>query len=181
LTALYLGDSLANVLRNIHLAHFSAYLESPARRQGGNMRILVSAIILGLLAPPALAASSVYELYLLACDGLSDCQRVANLNMASDGRQIDTPTPGVGLHVETLLLTQNSATIRTELNLFPSKLYASAQRSPHGGQVTLHIESTTLHPGYFSPIAVFSSSSKIFQLWGRLADAPETARNLALK
>lgn len=145
------------------------------------MRRLVPAIFLGLLAQPALAAPSVYELYLLACDGLSDCQRVANLSVASDGRQIDTPTPGVGLHVETLLLERERATIRTELNLSPPKLFATAQRSPRGDQITLQIESTTLHQGYFSPIAVFSNAGKIFQLWGRLADALGNAGSLALK
>jgi hypothetical protein len=145
------------------------------------MRTLVPAIFLGLLAPPALAASSAYDLYLLACDGLSDCQRVANLTLAADGRQIDAPTPGIGLRVETLSRAHDGASIRTELNLSPAKLFATAQRSPHGGQITLHIESTTLHPGYFTPVAVFSGAGKIYQLWGRLADAPENTRNLAQK
>jgi len=145
------------------------------------MRTLVSAIFFGLLAQPVLAAPSVYDLYLLACDGLSDCQRVANLTLAADGRQLDTPTPGVGLRLETLLLAKDGATIRTELNLSPPVLNATAQRAPRGGQITLHIDSTTLRPGYFSPIAVFTGSGKIYQLWGRLADAPESARSLALK
>jgi len=181
LTAYFLSDILVNVLPDIRLSSFCAYLESPAGQQGGNMRTLIPALFLGLLAPPALAAPSAYDLYLLACDGLSDCQRVANLTLAADGRQLDTPTPGVGLRVETLLLAKDSATIRTELNLSPSVLNATAQRAPRGGQITLQIESTTLHPGYFSPIAVFSGSGKIYQLWGRLADATETARSLALK
>lgn len=145
------------------------------------MHTLVPAIFLGLLASPALAAPSAYDLYLLACDGLSDCQRVANLTLASDGRQLDTPTPGVGLRIETLLLAKDGATIRTELTLSPPVLNASAQRPPRGGQISLHIESTTLRPGYYSPVAVFSGSGKIYQLWGRLADASETAGSLALK
>ena len=145
------------------------------------MRTLVSAILTGLLAQSALAAPSVYDLYLLACDGLSDCQRVANLTLAADGRQLDTPTPGVGLRVETLLLAKDGATIRTELTLSPPVLNSSAQRPQRGGQISLHIESTTLRPGYYSPVAVFSGSGKIYQLWGRLADAQESAGSLALK
>ena len=145
------------------------------------MRTLIPAFFLGLLALPATAAPSAYELYLLACDGLSDCQRVANLTLAADGRQLDTPTPGVGLRVDTLLLTKEGATIRTELSLSPPILNVSAQRAPRGGQISHHIESTTLRAGYYSPVAVFSGSGKIYQLWGRLADVPETARSLALK
>ena len=145
------------------------------------MRALVSAIFLGLLAQPASASSAAYELYLLACDGHSDCQRVANLTLASDGRQLDSSTPGVGVRVETLFLSREEASIRAELNLSPAILRASTQRSPKEGQVAFQIEATALHSGYFSPIAVFSSSGRIYQLWGRLVDGPESAGSLARK
>lgn len=133
------------------------------------MRILLALILAAFLAPQAQAAVSGYELYLLACDGLSDCQRVANLALGSDGQKNEHPTPGVNVRIEPRTTLPDGAEIRMAMSLNPAQLSATGRSG--GGPVSIQVDSAILRQAYFSPLVVFSSASKVYQLWGRLVSA----------
>ena len=150
------------------------------------MRALFPAILLcgGLFAQSALGDEARgYEFFLLACDQQSDCQRVANLRLGSDGQQIDRPTSGVNLRVETLSNSLENATVRLSMSVVPARLQAegaSAGRDAKG-QMSLQVESASLNRNHYSPVAVFSGSGRIYQLWGRLETAEVVAKGLAMR
>lgn len=129
------------------------------------MRILLALIPAAFLATQAQAAASGYELYLLACDGLSDCQRVANLALGSDGQKNEHPTPGVNVRIEPRTTLPDGAEIRMAMSLNPAQLLATGRS---GGPVSIQVDSAILRQAYYSPLVVFSSASKVYQLWGRL-------------
>lgn len=149
------------------------------------MRTLLKAILLSgiLSAMPAMAEEDRgYDLFLLACDTQSDCQRVANLRLGNDGQQLDTPTPGVSVRVEILSSHAAESSVRLHLDLAPVRLHGGrvqSGRETHG-QLSFLVDAATVHRAYYSPIAVFTGASRIYQLWGRLDTTP-AARNLALK
>lgn len=150
------------------------------------MRAIFPAILLcgGLLAQPALSDEArSYEFFLLACDQQSDCQRVANLRLGSDGQQLDRPTSGLNVHVDTLSSNLESANVRLSMSVAPSRLHAdggSAGRDAKG-LMSFQVESASLNRNYYSPIAVFSGAGRIYQLWGRLEGVESVAKGLAMK
>jgi len=150
------------------------------------MRALFSAILLcgGLLAQPAMGDESrSYDFFLLACDQQSDCQRVANLRLGSDGQQLDRPTSGVNVHVDTLSCSLESATVRLSMSVAPARLHADGAGAGRDqkGQMSFQVESASLNRNYYSPIAVFSGAGRIYQLWGRLDIVEQAAKGLAMK
>jgi hypothetical protein len=138
------------------------------------MRILIASIFAGFLATQAQAAPAGYDLYLLACDGLSDCQRVANLALGADGQKSQHPTPGVNVRIEPLSTLPEGAVIRMAMTLNPAELVAGGATAGrgNGGPVNIQVDSAILHQGYYSPLLVFSAASKVYQLWGRQLAAP---------
>lgn len=150
------------------------------------MRALFPAILLcgGLFAQSAQGDEARgYEFFLLACDQQSDCQRVANLRLGSDGQQIDRPTAGVNVRVETMSHTLENATVRLSMSVVPAKLHAEGPTAGRDakGQMSLQVESASLNRNYYSPLAVFSGAGRIYQLWGRLEAAEAVAKGLAMK
>lgn len=130
------------------------------------MRILIITLFAGFLATPVHAAPAGYDLYLLACDGLSDCQRVANLVLGADGQKNEYPTPGVNVRIEPLSTLPDGAVIRMAMTLNPAQLFAGGGRG-NGGPVNIQVDSAILRQAYYTPLVVFSAASKVYQLWGR--------------
>lgn len=146
------------------------------------MRTLLATAFITLLAAPAEAATSTYDLYLLACDGQTDCRRVATLVLGADGQKNDYPTPGVNVRIEQLSTLPDGAVIRMALSLNPTQLdAASSAGRGKAGQVSIEVDSTILRQDYYSPLVVFSTTGKVYQLWGRQVGAPAAAKNLALR
>lgn len=146
------------------------------------MRHLLATVFITLLAAQAEAATSTYDLYLLACDGQTDCRRVATLVLGADGQKNDYPTPGVNVRIEQLSTLPEGAVIRMALSLNPSQLEtASAAGRSKAGQVSIEVDSTILRLDYYSPLVVFSTTGKVYQLWGRQVGSPAAAKNLALR
>lgn len=129
------------------------------------MRILIASLFAAFLATPVQAAPAGYDLYLLACDGLSDCQRVANLALGADGQKNAYPTPGVNVRIEPLSALPEGAVIRVVMSLNPAQLFAGGRGN--GGQVNIQVDSAVLRQAYYTPLVVFSAASKVYQLWGR--------------
>lgn len=128
------------------------------------MRILIAGIFVGFLATQAQAAPAGYDLYLLACDGLSDCQRVATLALGPDGQKNQYPTPGINVRIEPLSTLPEGAVIRMAMTLNPAQLFAGGG---NGGPVNIQVDSAILRQAYYTPLVVFSAASKVYQLWGR--------------
>lgn len=147
------------------------------------MRVSLLAIIVGFLAMPVEAASSGYELYLLACDGRSDCQRVADIVLGADGQKSKHATPGVDVRIEHLSALADGTNIRMSMSLNPLQLGAAIRDTGHAGgsPVSIQIESAPLRHAYYSPIAVFSSANKIYQVWGRLSAVRAMAKGMAVR
>lgn len=147
------------------------------------MRILIAAVFSACVLGQAQAAPSVYDLYLLACDGQTDCRRVATLVLGADGQKNEYPTPGVNVRIEQLSTLPEGAVIRMALTLNPAQIDAAGSvASPgKGGQVSIEVDSTILRQDYYSPLVVFSTTGKVYQLWGRQVGTPGTAKNLALR
>lgn len=145
------------------------------------MRTLIAGIFVSFLATQAQAAPAGYDLYLLACDGLSDCQRVANLALGADGQKNAYPTPGVNVRIEPLSSLPEGAVIRMAMTLNPALLFASgvAGGRGNGGPVNIQVDSAILRQAYYTPLVVFSAASKVYQLWGRQVAASATATGLA--
>jgi len=133
------------------------------------MRTLIITLFAGFLASPVHAAPAGYDLYLLACDGLSDCQRVANLALGVDGQKNAYPTPGVNVRIEPLSTLPEGAVIRMAMTLNPAQLFAggAAGGRGNGGPVNIQVDSAILHQAYYTPLVVFSAAGKVYQLWGR--------------
>jgi hypothetical protein len=147
------------------------------------MRILLATIFSTLFASQAHAAPAAYDLYLLACDIHSDCQRVATLALGADGQKNEYPTPGVNVRIEQLSTRPDGAVIRMAMSLNPTLLHAAGTTASRGkgGQVSIEVDSTILHQDYYSPLVVFSTTGKIYQLWGRQLVTPAASRDLALR
>lgn len=145
------------------------------------MRILIATLFAGFLATPAQAAPAGYDLYLLACDGLSDCQRVASLALGADGQKNAYPTPGVNVRIEPLSTLPEGAVIRMAMTLNPALLFAGGAAAGHGngGPVNIQVDSAILRQAYYTPLVVFSAASKVYQLWGRQVATSAAARDLA--
>lgn len=147
------------------------------------MRILIAAVFSACVLGHAQAAPSTYDLYLLACDGQTDCRRVATLVLGADGQKNEYPTPGVNVRIDQLSTLPEGAVIRMALTLNPAQIDAAGSvASPgKGGQVSIEVDSTILRQDYYSPLVVFSTTGKVYQLWGRQVGTPGTAKNLALR
>lgn len=128
------------------------------------------------------ASPSTYDLYLLACDGLTDCRRVATLMLGADGQKNDNPTPGVNVRIDQLSTLPEGAVVRMALTLNPAQLDAGTTASRgKGGQISIEVDTTILRQDYYSPLVVFSTTGKVYQLWGRQIAAPAALKNLALR
>lgn len=146
------------------------------------MRTLLATALAIFLVAQAQAATPAYDLYLLACDGQTDCRRVATLVLGADGQKNDYPTPGVQVRIEQLSTLPEGAVIRMALSLNPAQLEAaSAAGRSKAGQVSIEVDSTILRQEYYSPLVVFSTTGKVYQLWGRQVGAPAAPKNLALR
>jgi hypothetical protein len=134
-----------------------------------------------LLISQADAAQPGYELYLLACDGVSDCRRVADVMLGADGQTEAYGTPGVSIRIDPLAPPRDAAAFRLRMNLEPGRLLGAGQAyGASAGALSIQVESSGLRPSHFSPITVFASDRKIYQLWGRLAGG-QASKSLALK
>lgn len=144
------------------------------------MRVSLLAVIIGSLSMPVQAAPAGYELYLLACDGRSDCQRVADIVLGADGQKSELATPGVDVRIEPLSALVDGTNIRMSMSLNPHQLGVAIRDAGRtsGSSVSIQIESAPLRHAYYSPIAVFSSANKIYQVWGRLSAVRAMAKGL---
>ena len=142
------------------------------------MRPLLPALLFAIVSLSARAAPPAYEFYVLACDAVSDCRQVANLSLAADGRAEEPATPGIGIRIAPP--GRDGGPVRLTVNLEPARLFVPGT-GPGAGPVNLQFESSSLRPGYFSPIATFGSDGTIYQLWGKLTLPPAGARQVALK
>jgi hypothetical protein len=147
------------------------------------MRVSLLAVIVGSLAMPAQAAPSGYELFLLACDGRTDCQRVADIVLGADGQKSEYATPGVDVRIEPLSALVDGTNIRMSMSLNPHQLGAAMRDTGRasGSQVSIQIDSAPLRHAYYSPIAVFSSANKIYQVWGRLSAVRAMAKGMVVR
>jgi hypothetical protein len=147
------------------------------------MRILLATVFSAFMATQVQAAALAYDLYLQACDGQSDCQRVATLTLGADGQKNDYPTPGVNVRIEQLSTLPEGAVIRMAMTINPTQLHAVATAAKHikAGQVSVEVDSTILRQDYFTPLVVISTTGKVYQLWGRLVPASPSSRDLALR
>ncbi|PKO36979.1 MAG: hypothetical protein CVU33_15475 [Betaproteobacteria bacterium HGW-Betaproteobacteria-6] len=145
------------------------------------MRALFPLGFTALLAMPVYAATTAYDLYLLACDGASDCQRVANVALGPDGQKNEHPTPGLQVRIEQRSVLPEAAVVRMVMTLNPAQLgIAGGTAGPaSGGQVNIEVDSAIVSQRYYSPVLVFSSSGKVYQLWGRQVASGTVAKNLA--
>ncbi|PKO42857.1 MAG: hypothetical protein CVU31_14020 [Betaproteobacteria bacterium HGW-Betaproteobacteria-4] len=145
------------------------------------MRKLLPLGFAALLAMPAQAAPTAYDLYLLACDGASDCQRVANVELGPDGQKNEHPTPGIQVRIEQLSVLPEAAVVRMVMTLNPVQLgvVGSTAGRASGGQVNIEVDSAIMRQRYYSPVVVFSTTGKVYQLWGRQVASGAVAKNLA--
>lgn len=145
------------------------------------MRLFLALVFTLSLLAPAQAASGGYDLFLLACDGVSDCQRVATLNLGADGQKSDYPTPGLNVRIDPVSALPEGAVIKLAMTLNPPQLFNTAVRGS-GGPVSIQVDSAVLRHAYYSPLVVFTLSSKVYQLWGRqVTSAAAAAKSLALR
>lgn len=144
------------------------------------MRLLITAFLFALFSAFVHAALPAYEFYVLACDAVNDCRQIATVALAADGRIAEPATPGIGISIAAPAAARAAGSVRVNVNLEPARLFA-AGHAASGGPVGLQFDSSSLRPGYFSPIAVFASDGRIYQLWGKLNAPPGDARQLALK
>ncbi|PKO30893.1 MAG: hypothetical protein CVU34_18550 [Betaproteobacteria bacterium HGW-Betaproteobacteria-7] len=142
------------------------------------MRTLFAVFLFALGSLSAQAAAPVYEFYVLACDAISDCRQIASISLAADGQVEEPATPGIAIRIAAP--ARESGAVRLSVNLEPARLFA-ASSAPSPGPVSLQFHTSSLRLGYFSPIAVFGSDGKIYQLWGKLTVPPTEARQVALK
>ena len=140
------------------------------------MRILLATIVSAVIASPVLAGPSAYDLYLLACDGASDCQRVANVELGPDGQKNEHPTPGIHVRVEQLSVLPEGAVVRMSMTLNPTQLGVAGGS---GGQVSIEVDSAIMRHSYYSPVVVVSTTGKVYQLWGRQVTSGAAAKSLA--
>ncbi|NTV68688.1 MAG: hypothetical protein HGA71_00940 [Azonexaceae bacterium] len=140
------------------------------------MRILLATLFSAVFAGPALAGPSAYDLYLLACDGTSDCQRVANVELGPDGQKNEHPTPGIQVRVEQLSVLPEGAVVRMSMTLNPTQLGVAGGS---GGQVSIEVDSAIMRHSYYSPVVVVSTTGKVYQLWGRQVTSGAAAKSLA--
>lgn len=140
------------------------------------MRKLLTLGFAALLAMPVQAATTAYDLYLLACDGANDCQRVANLELGPDGHKNERPTPGIQVRIEQLSVLPDAAVVRIVMTLNPAQLGVTGGT---GGQVSIEVDSTTMRHSYYSPVVVFSTTGKVYQLWGRQVTNGAAGKSLA--
>jgi hypothetical protein len=147
------------------------------------MRILLAAIFSVCMQGQAQAAPPAYDLYLLACDGQTDCRRVATLVLGADGQKNEYPTLGINVRIDQLSTLPQGAVIRMALTLNPAQIDAAGNPgSPgKGGQVSIEVDSTILRQDYYSSLVVFSTTGKVYQLWGRQVGAPAAAKSLAFR
>lgn len=147
------------------------------------MRILLATVFSVCIFGQAQAAPSAYDLYLLACDGQTDCHRVATLVLGADGQKNEYPTPGVNVRIDQLSTLPAGAVIRMALTLNPAQLDAAGNPAGRGkgGLVSIEVDSTILRQDYYSPLVVFSTTGKVYQLWGRQVGTPGAAKSLALR
>lgn len=140
------------------------------------MRNLLTLGFAALLAAPVHAAPTAYDLYLLACDGASDCQRVANVELGLDGHKNEHPTPGIQVRIEQLSVLPEAAVVRMVMTLNPTLLGVTGGA---GGQVSIEVDSAIMRHSYYSPVVVLSTTGKVYQLWGRQVTNGVAAKNLA--
>ncbi|MGB4066032.1 MAG: hypothetical protein WBK19_19580 [Azonexus sp.] len=139
------------------------------------MRNLLTLGFAALLAMPVQAATA-YDLYLLACDGANDCQRVANVELGPDGQKNEHPTPGIQVRIEQLSVLPEAAVVRMVMILNPTQLGVTGGA---GGQVSIEVDSTIMRHSYYSPVVVLSTTGKVYQLWGRQVTSGAAVKNLA--
>jgi hypothetical protein len=145
------------------------------------MRTLLATIFIAIFAGQAQAGPTAYDLYLLACDGANDCQRVANVELGPDGQKNEHPTPGIQVRVEHLSTLPEAAVVRMVMTLNPTQLGVtggSAGRST-AGQVSIEVDSAIMRQSYYSPVVVFSTTGKVYQLWGRQVTSGAASKDLA--
>jgi hypothetical protein len=145
------------------------------------MRILLATVISVFLLGQAHAAPPAYDLYLLACDGQTDCRRVATLMLGADGQKNDYPTAGINVRIEHLSPLPEGALVHMTMSLNPALLDAAGSNPGRGkaGLVSIEVDSTVLHQDYYSPLVVLSTTGKVYQLWGRQVGAPAAGKNIA--
>lgn len=134
------------------------------------MRNLLAFAVLAT-AVPAFAASSSYDIYVLACDDSTDCLRVADIGVDQDGPAGEYSAPGISLRVDTLSADTEAATVRLTLNLTPRALaFASlgSRREASASRFSFQVEPCTIRRGQFGFLGTFSGGNKIYQVWGRM-------------
>lgn len=145
------------------------------------MRKLLTLGFAALVALPSYAAPTAYDLYLLACDGANDCQRVANVELGPDGQKNEHPTPGINVRIDHLSTMPDASVVRMVMTLNPAQLgvTASSVGRSSTGQVSIEVDSAIMHQSYYSPVVVLSTTGKVYQLWGRHVAGGAASKDLA--
>jgi hypothetical protein len=124
------------------------------------------------LALSASAASNVsYDVYVLACDGATDCQRVAEGDVVRDGVTNEFVGPGVSLRFDTLTSTAEADTVRLSVNLVPralSTVSLGAHRQGATSRFGFLIEPCLLKLDQYTSLGTFSDGRRVYQVWGRM-------------
>lgn len=146
------------------------------------MRSLLAIAFVALFASQAYAAPTAYDLYLLACDSATDCQRVANVELGADGQKNEHPTPGLNVRIEQLSTVPEGVVVHLVMGLNPVQLAASdghAAKRATTGHISIEVDSAIMRQNYYSPLVVFSTTGKVYQLWGRQVISVPPAKDLA--
>ena len=126
---------------------------------------------LGLTMAASAASNTMYDIYVLACDGSTDCQRVAEGNIVRDGVTNEFNGPGVNLRFDTLATTADADTVRLSVSLAPKALALVSLGTHRQGTTSrfgFQIEPCVLKRDQYSSLGTFSDGSKVYQVWGRM-------------
>lgn len=135
------------------------------------MRKLLTLLALFGFSNLALAATTSYDIYVMACDSGTDCLRVADVEIDRDGPSVEYSGPGFTLHIDTLAGNAEEAVVRLSVNLVPKGLaFASlgSRREASSAKLSFQIEPCTLKRSQYGFLGTFSGGNKIYQVWGRM-------------
>jgi hypothetical protein len=145
-----------------------------------SLHVLFALLVLSL--PASAASNDIYDIYVLACDGSTDCLRVADIGIEPEGQLADYSGPGINLRIETLASGSDSATVRLAMNLTPKALaFASlgTRRESNNSRFSFQIEPCIIKRDHFGFLGTISGGNKVYQVWGRMLAKRSTAEVVA--
>lgn len=123
-----------------------------------------------LLAAPATAADSAYDVLIVACDRIA-CRRVLEQRLLGGLANIaEYNRNGLKLMIERLARRGNEEDARVSVNLHPAEDgTATARPAPASVAQRLETLRVTLKHETFSPLTSFVSDGTTYQIWARIA------------